>query len=62
MFEIHETIEVGVNENSNKDRKIFKPYKHKINSRQLKNQINSVIRWRWEHEFHNEWNIYSNYE
>jgi hypothetical protein len=32
MFEIHETIK-GVNERSKKDKTIFKPYEHKINSR-----------------------------
>ncbi len=37
MFEIHEAVEGGVNERSNRDRTIFKPYKHKINLRQLNN-------------------------
>jgi hypothetical protein len=35
MFEIHEAIEGGVNERSDGDRTIFKPYKHKINSKQF---------------------------
>ncbi len=33
MFEIHEAVEGGVNERSNKDKIIFKPYKHKFNSK-----------------------------
>jgi hypothetical protein len=36
MFEIREAIErVSVKERSNRDRTIFKPYQHKINSKQL---------------------------
>jgi hypothetical protein len=35
MFETCEVVEGGVNERSNGDRIIFKPYKHKINLRQL---------------------------
>jgi hypothetical protein len=35
MFEICEVVEGGVNETSNGDTTIFKPYKHKINSKQL---------------------------
>ncbi len=45
MFKIHETVEGGVNERSNRNRTIFKPCEHKINSRQLKNKIDNVIRW-----------------
>jgi hypothetical protein len=37
MFEIHETIEGVSMKEFNRDRTIFKPYKHKINSKQLNN-------------------------